>query len=72
MNTSTADLCPDVLAPTYTFTFEHSGVAEAPQISPVPDYGFFRVFRTLGKGGFARAMLAQSIEPNRLFCLKVL
>ncbi|KAG2756622.1 kinase-like protein [Suillus brevipes Sb2] len=54
-----------------TSTFEHSGVAEAPQISLVSDYRFFRVFRTLGKGGFAKAKLAQSIEPNRLFCLKV-
>ncbi|KAG2742001.1 kinase-like protein [Suillus brevipes Sb2] len=77
MDTSTADVCPDIPipscppTPTHVFTFEHSGLAEAPQNSPVPHYGFFRVSRTLGKGGFGRAVLAQSIEPNRLFCLKV-
>ncbi|KAG1763947.1 kinase-like domain-containing protein [Suillus occidentalis] len=74
---NTADPCPNVPDPVYpptathTFTFEHSGVAQAPQNSPALDYGFFRVYRTLGQGGFAKAMLAQSIEPNRLFCLKV-
>jgi hypothetical protein len=76
MNTSTADFsgCPDVPVPSYpptsthAATFEHSGIAVAPQNSPVPK---FRVLRVLGKGGFAKAMLAQSIEPNHLFCLKV-
>ncbi|KAG1758289.1 kinase-like domain-containing protein [Suillus occidentalis] len=83
MNASTADFgsdLPDLLYPTDSelasraaktrvATFEHSGVAEAPQNSPVP---IFRVFQTSGKGGFARAVLAQSsMEPSRVFYLKV-
>ncbi|KIK31609.1 hypothetical protein CY34DRAFT_19753, partial [Suillus luteus UH-Slu-Lm8-n1] len=68
MNTSTADFsgCPDV--PVYPPTPTHSGIAVAPQHSPVPK---FRVLRVLGMGGFADAMLAQSMEQNRLLCLKV-
>ncbi|KIK43152.1 hypothetical protein CY34DRAFT_728421 [Suillus luteus UH-Slu-Lm8-n1] len=32
----------------------------------------FRVFQTLGTGGFAKAVLARSsMEPSRVFCLKV-
>ncbi|KAG1744708.1 kinase-like domain-containing protein [Suillus occidentalis] len=47
--------------------------------SDLPDLSYatdsvpkFRVFQTLGMGGFAKAMLAQSLmEPSRVFCLKV-
>jgi serine/threonine protein kinase len=76
MDTSTADLCPDVVdpvyppTPTYTYTFTSSN-GKSFAMSAVPHYGFFRVSRTLGKGGFGRAVLAQSIEPKRLICLKV-
>ncbi|KAG2741403.1 kinase-like protein [Suillus brevipes Sb2] len=53
-----------------TTTFEHSGVAQAPQNSTRPK--IFCVYRTLGEGGFAKAILAQpSTDPSRKFCLKV-
>ncbi|KAG1759455.1 kinase-like domain-containing protein [Suillus occidentalis] len=60
INASTMDVgsdLPDLLYPTDS------------ELALLPT---FRVFQTLGKGGFARAVLAQSsMEPSRVFCLKV-
>ncbi|KAG2042782.1 kinase-like domain-containing protein [Suillus americanus] len=62
----------DPQAPTHTFTFKHTGTAEASRILPVScSYGPFRVGRVLGQGGYATAMGAQDIASNRLLCLKV-
>jgi serine/threonine protein kinase len=42
---------------------------EAPQASFA--HGPFRVLRTLGVGGYAKAVAAQDIPSNRLMCIKV-
>jgi hypothetical protein len=42
---------------------------EAPQSSFV--HGPFRVLRTLGVGGYAKAVAAQDIPSNHLMCIKV-
>ncbi|KIK42618.1 hypothetical protein CY34DRAFT_136565 [Suillus luteus UH-Slu-Lm8-n1] len=42
---------------------------EAPQASFV--HGPFRILRTLGVGGYAKAVAAQHIPSNHLMCIKV-
>jgi serine/threonine protein kinase len=42
---------------------------EAPEASFV--HGLFRVLRTLGVGGYAKAVAAQDIPSNHLMCIKV-
>ncbi|KAG1764453.1 kinase-like domain-containing protein [Suillus occidentalis] len=42
---------------------------EAPQASFA--HGPFRVLRTLGEGGYTKAVAAQDITSNRLICIKV-
>jgi hypothetical protein len=42
---------------------------EAPQASFA--HGPFRVLRTLGVGGYAKAVAAQDIPSNRMMCIKV-
>ncbi|KAG2363974.1 kinase-like domain-containing protein [Suillus spraguei] len=62
----------DPPSPSHIFTFTHPSTPEAPRILPVSySYGPFRVWRVLGKGGFATAMGAEDVASNRLLCLKV-
>jgi serine/threonine protein kinase len=46
--------------------------SEAPRIPQASfPYGPFRVLRTLGEGGYGKAVAVEDIPSNRLMCIKV-